>query len=282
MAIVKPVFWNVQKGLVDLEWQRTWDGLSEAYLFREGGGVPLGLGGDVPVLDPNGGSVYPSWQRGPLGWEMHNPGGSAFIDLGPIPEMDDVVSCTIVIVAKWTQTATGNLFAIGNTASGSASYNLIANDTIAGDVEFSFRNDAETVNANISTGAIGLNDGKYHVIVAVQRGKSYRELIVDGVSYGTNTQDLGTITLNDALIFGRRRGGVLDADWTTGEMTFCWISSIGLPTQYIQRWSDDPFGPITLARRRFAKAAAVGGGLTIPIAAYHFNHHIAARSGCRR
>ena len=262
----KPVSWNAQKGLVPTEWQPMWEGLVEGYPFWEGGGGSIhsvSRGRVSTLVDGDNGNVM-VWQRGPLGWELHSEGpgiednGHTRVDLNPIPELDDAESYTIFIVAKWTQTTLGYLFSAGNTASNSAFSDLRINNTAAGDLQFSFRNDAETLSSNINTGAIGANDGQYHQIALTQRGKSFRELFVDGVSYGTNTAAMGTQTLNTVLLFDQLRGAAFEPEACIAEVALCWIFDVGLPALYIRQWTDDSFGPLRMARRRGVKAAVVG------------------------
>jgi hypothetical protein len=57
-------------------------------------------------------------------------------------------------------------------------------------------------------GSTNAEDSQWHHVVMVQRSKTDRELFVDGVSNGTNTQDPGTISHNTASI------GLLRTTWT--------------------------------------------------------------------
>lgn len=259
MIEAKPISWNADKGLVAPGHQVAWDAPVGLYPFWEGGGDIRDLSkARVGTLVGNDDAGLPTWQTGAFGRELHNPGAGfdtqAYIDLGALPELDNVESCTILIVAKWTQSTVGYLFSGGDVAANNAIYSMDVNQPTTGDVRWSFRNDAGSVNTSI-VASLSINDDEYHTIALVQRGKSFRELFVDGVSYGTNTDALGIITLNDFVLFARRRATEFD-EALTADMVLCWISNVGLSTGYIKRWSEDPLGLIRMAPRTFGFVAS--------------------------
>ena len=62
-----------------------------------------------------------------------------------------------------------------------------------------------------------------------------------------------------------------------GDLSLFWyLKDYTMSRGNVYQLLPDPFGGIRMAPRRIGFVAAAPGGLSIPIAAYHYNHHLAA------
>jgi hypothetical protein len=73
-------------------------------------------------------------------------------------------------------------------------------------MEYCVLDDASTAGC-INTANIGINNGKWHHIVALQESKSLRKLYVDGIQRAIDTTTVGTLTPDAATIGALRFSG---------------------------------------------------------------------------
>ena len=112
---------------------------------------------------------------------------------------------TISLWFRMTGTTNRCFYCESYTADGDTIIYIKGNENTAGDIEYGTINDAAGF-SGVASGGIGINDGVWHHVVAVNYGSTSRELWVDGVSRGTDTATKGTVTTNQ-LYLGRQRRG---------------------------------------------------------------------------
>lgn len=104
-----------------------------------------------------------------------------------------------------TATNDSSLYAECNSGSNNQLHYFHMNENVTGDIEWGYRDDTGGGGSFITTGNIGINDGKSHMITAVQYSKSSRDLFIDGVFRGHDGTTVGTLTLNTAEIGAQQR-----------------------------------------------------------------------------
>lgn len=108
------------------------------------------------------------------------------------------------MVAWFKTTAASNqsIYMEGNTADNNPLYGITLNST---GTAFVNCRDSAAVTCNSTNSASAYNDGRWHQAVVTQTSKSSRTIYVDGVSVGSNSTAITTVTLNNSTIGARRR-----------------------------------------------------------------------------
>lgn len=110
---------------------------------------------------------------------------------------------TIVFWFKTTSTVKSKVYYEASSTVSTQAVYVSVNENVTGDLEYGTY-DNTGVWSGVATGAVGLNNGAWHQVVVVQQSKSSRQLFVDGVSIGTSSVTLGTLTLNWTTISAKR------------------------------------------------------------------------------
>ncbi|MCI0401405.1 MAG: DUF2341 domain-containing protein [Gammaproteobacteria bacterium] len=139
---------------------------------------------------------------GKIGGSLDLDGTDDRVSVGMI-----VGNSTAFTASAWfrtSATAIAKIWAEGNSTTTTPVTNVQVNEPAAGDVRFSVRDDA-SADGTVTFSGGSYNNGSWHHVVGVQRAKNDRELFIDGVSKGTSTVSLGTVTLNTGNIGANER-----------------------------------------------------------------------------
>jgi hypothetical protein len=126
---------------------------------------------------------------------------------------------------------------------------------------------------NSVTSTIGIDDLDFHVVSAVGVSATERHVFLDGGYKGTKTNNRPTSAFN-SMAFGR----VPKPTPLTDRCNFlcCLVYNRALADAEVAEISADPLAPLRRKLRVPLAAPAAAAGLSIPIAAYHYNHNIGA------
>lgn len=111
-----------------------------------------------------------------------------------------------IVLYKNTSTTFGYAFGLGRSSSNNPLYGLSVNDGGTGVANCPLRDDANVNRSAGSSSPGNVNDGEYHVILAVRESASRNVAYFDGVGIDSDNGAVGTITVDRGCIGGLFRG----------------------------------------------------------------------------
>ncbi len=164
-------------------------------------------------------------------------GDDDFIELNSVP----VGNSDAFTVAHWFRTTYSSrerTYDERKTTNSETMVTISVNEDIPGDVAFYITDDSATL-AGMQTKGMGLNDGKWHFVAAVQINKSLRKLYVDGnliknFQFEVNST-IGTLTPD---ILGIGKNFYADSAYFNGSVDELAVYSRALSAQEVKRLYD--------------------------------------------
>lgn len=248
MIDVKPISWNIDKGLVAPEWQWAWPSGAVWWLMSEGGGLTTrgdGKSGHDGTL-----VSAVTWVTSEVGRVLNFAGGDDYIDCGT--QVVSAYPYTLVALCKPTS---GNDSVVVHMGDISASNVYTHLRWVDGGPQWNFtRRNAASGNAEG-----GSLSGGFQLVIGVGSSPTSGELYVDGVSVGTNSSSINWNSNTDTT-----RIGVLHRNTTdtildmVGPIAYAGILPFAMTGGQVRQLNANRFGPFLMARRLFGKVAAVG------------------------
>jgi len=273
----KPAPWSLSPGGVELGWEHFWRNAKIVLPIWDATHTSFDYAGRRfgNLADP---IRLPSRAFSQLGLGSNFPTGFNYKWIFPLrPELHNTNRFTVL--AMVSKPAWGAVGGIAGMFSNASRYFALWSDF---ENIFNMQSYISSVSQFARTGAhASYFDGTPTCVVGTQditRNDVYAAKPLTLADYDTGADpDGGTrnSTTTQDFAVGSYQAAAGGNQWNGDILFLAYLPGIAWSAEQAKAWMRDPYGPIRQRRRVWARVpAADGGGLAIPIAAYHYNHHL--------
>lgn len=191
------------------------------------------------------------------------------------------ITCSMVAWFRTTSTSNVTIYGEGSTSSGTPFFilDITGFGQPVGSVRFTERSDSAVHTTLTSSNTDNNNGAWHHVAVILAAGGGTMTMYIDGVQRASTTSSTGTFAMNSYKIGTRQNGSTTHQSIMDGDIGPVKTWSRLLTVQECRKDYEDGLAQFRVRPRPiYLSVPAPVGGLSIPIAAYHYNHHLGSMS----
>lgn len=247
---IKPARWAVTGGRIAPEWRWAWNGLNQAYLLWEGGGLTIRDVIDRGIVGTLDNMASSDWIAGKYGFSLvFDSANSEKIEFDKICDIGSSNTYAIVLGLKTTTTTAQTVWSQGLSTSTGPFMRLVVNRAASGDIQWEHRADSGASFAGFTGNNVGSNDGEWHQAIVSREGNDTWALYFDGVliNRATDSTPPDTTSLDRHCVASLCR--TTAGTFFDGEVSHVFLYTRALTDSEALRLFIDPFGPFRMDRK---------------------------------